>query len=443
MEHDLNINNYNINELFVLFDINDTMDKSSIVLNINKFIENITKTNNKKYIEFITDAKNKIITTLQKPNTNLNRNVYENINNSDNFSSIDGSNHCVIEEKITPVTNIYDYKFPDSKINPIERRTLSKVICFDTLFRKNYSSTNSNNVMWELPYRLEHVVSMKLSTLQLPIQYYMFSAKNKNNIFNISLYNMKDFPDTSIDIIIPDGNYITTDFISSMNNYFTHVGNGLQNLYIDIDNITSHTIIRAKDINDIGYEKLHYPYVSTSPYYSPNFYFELKFSGNSNLYNRELNLNAGWILGFNQEKYICKYKNKHIANIKPSSSTAANAVITYYAYIESELSYASAITHYIFLQVNDYNSNSYNTITSYINDGYIENNILAKCNVVCGFNSFLFDTTTDGIFKMREYFGPVTINKLNVTLLDMYGKPLDLCNNNYSFSLEFTTLYTN
>jgi hypothetical protein len=442
MDHDLNVDSYTIDELFVVFKIDKTMDESTMMSNINKMFENIKKTNNKKYIEFITDAKYKIIRTLKKPNPDLNRNVFENINNNDNFSSIDGGNHCVIEEKITPVTYTYDYKFPNSKLNPIERRTMSKVICFDTIFRKNYKSTISNNVMWEMPYRLENVISMKLSSLQLPIQYYMFSAKEKNNVFNISLYNMSDFPDTSIDIIIPDGNYVTSDCINAINNYFTHVGHGLQYLYYDIDSVTAHSIFRAKNINDIGYETLHYPYDATGIYYSPNFYFELTFSGDSNLYNRDLHLNAGFILGYDQEKYVVKYENSYIANTGPSYILTNNA-ITYYAYMPSESSYGSATQHYIFLQVNDFNSNSYNTITSYIPNGYIENNILAKFEVVCGFNSFLFNNGSDCIFKQRDYFGPVTIDKLQVTLLNMYGKPLDLGQDNYSFSLEFTILYTN
>jgi hypothetical protein len=195
-------------------------------------------------------------------------------------------------------------------------------------------------------------------------------------------------------------------------------------------------------VNDIGFETLHYAYVTGNTYYSPDFYFELKFSGDSNLYNRDLHLNAGFILGYNEEKYVGRYENSYVANARPSN-VLTNSAVTYHAYIPSESSYGTATPHYIFLQVNDFNSNSYNTITAYITNGYIENNILAKCDVVCGFNSFLFNNASDCIFKQRDYFGPVTIDKLQVTLLDMNGKPVDLGLDNYSFSLEFTILYTN
>ena len=36
MDHDLNVDSYNIDELFVVFKIDKTMDESTMILNINK-----------------------------------------------------------------------------------------------------------------------------------------------------------------------------------------------------------------------------------------------------------------------------------------------------------------------------------------------------------------------------------------------------------------------
>ena len=52
------------------------------------------------------------------------------------------------------------------------------------------------------------------------------------------------------------------------------------------------------------------------------------------------------------------------------------------------------------------------------------------------------DNGSDLIFKQRDYFGPVTIEKLRIRLLDHFGKVLDLNNNDYSFALEFKQLYS-
>ena len=45
------------------------------------------------------------------------------------------------------------------------------------------------------------------------------------------------------------------------------------------------------------------------------------------------------------------------------------------------------------------------------------------------------------MFKTRTYMGPVSINKLQITLLNRYGEIIDLNENNFSFTLELTKLY--
>ena len=447
MEIDLDVNNYNVNELLNMFKLNQSMNQPEIEIKLQNIISTTPKSIlTKEYIKFINLCKQKILGNLEGLNitndndsTNFNKNNFSTDYNKQLETT--GGNHDVINYNYPPVINSYDYKYPRSNLNPVEKRLITKVVCFDTLFRNNYETTNSNDVTWQLPYIIENVISMKLVSIQIPIQYYMFSAKDKNNIFTISLYNMADFPDTIIDIIIPDGNYTIDEFISCINNYFTHVGNGLQYLYFDINKITSRSIIRAKNINDIGYETIHYPFDPANPFYSPNFYFELNFIGDQNLFNNNLNLNAGWLMGFNKDKYTITNDNIYVG-LGQKSNAATNDPITYLAYLESEMIYGTSICHYSFLYVNDFNYNNYNTISSLTTDSYIENNILAKFNITGSHNTCLFDNLNNCVLNTREYFGPVDIRKLHVMLLNMYGKPIDLSNNNFSFSLEFTILYT-
>ena len=42
---------------------------------------------------------------------------------------------------------------------------------------------------------------------------------------------------------------------------------------------------------------------------------------------------------------------------------------------------------------------------------------------------------------VREYFGPTDLNKLKVSLLDEYGRPLSLNNMEWSFVVNFECLY--
>ena len=44
-------------------------------------------------------------------------------------------------------------------------------------------------------------------------------------------------------------------------------------------------------------------------------------------------------------------------------------------------------------------------------------------------------------FVKKNYFGPVTLNRVTFELLDKYGNALDLQGADYSFSVEIEILY--
>jgi hypothetical protein len=48
---------------------------------------------------------------------------------------------------------------------------------------------------------------------------------------------------------------------------------------------------------------------------------------------------------------------------------------------------------------------------------------------------------TTSLNRTREYFGPVDIQRLDVRLLDEYGRVIDLNGIDWSFSLAFEKLY--
>jgi len=422
---------YNLKEMLSHFHIYTDLDEidHEHVINITnvklKSIQESSKDNN--YILFMKKAREIIHQAIAKKQQKL----------TPIFTT-----HIIQKQKVEPVNHVSEYKYPTSNLNNIERRTITKTICFDTRFRNNYEYTNSNDILWNLPSPLKNVVSMKLVSIQLPIQYYMFSSANKNNRFKIKLYNMADFSDNEMDIIIPDGNYLAGEFQTVMNSIFTNLGNGLQYLFFDINEYTSHSIIRAKDINDNTYETLHCPYDTTSIFYSPDFYFELDFMENPQYYNTILYLNAGWTMGFNKRKYTITKNNIFVDYANPPG-TVSNTMCIYKSYLESEMSYGSSVYHYAFLSVNDFiNNYSSNIYAITDNNNYLQNNILAKFNITTSHNTTLMDDLTGSITNIRPYFGPVSIEKLHIQLINMYGRPIDILNNNYSFSIEFTLIYS-
>ena len=77
----------------------------------------------------------------------------------------------------------------------------------------------------------------------------------------------------------------------------------------------------------------------------------------------------------------------------------------------------------------------------------LQNNIITRINLAAlqaevGIYQCSSDAgLTTQINRTREYFGPVDIQRLRVTLYDEYGRILDLNNMDWSFSLAFEILY--
>jgi hypothetical protein len=303
-ERDLNIDNYNISELFQLFHINESYSKEIIKERLAKIVKTIKKSDT-QYIYFLKNVETKLLNYINPDRKPTNYDIINNI------SSVSGGEHAITKDKVIPTQNVYNYKFPVGVINPIEKRTITKILCLDTLLRQNYETTSSSNFIWTLPLILNNVISMKLISLQLPYQWHMFCSFRKSNQFTIHLFNMKNYPDSSQRIIIPDGNYISNTFENTLNSIFMNLGNGLQYLHLNINTISSQTIIRAKTrtdnidsetytLDEDDLDNINCPYDSTSEDYSPNFYFVVDFvldnEGCIQNNNRSPCKNAGWMM---------------------------------------------------------------------------------------------------------------------------------------------------
>jgi len=101
--------------------------------------------------------------------------------------------------------------------------------------------------------------------------------------------------------------------------------------------------------------------------------------------------------------------------------------------------------NYLFIEIDDYHNNfttdtviSMNTATS----SYIGKNILARITVSSGSNTIITNNAGDFIFRTRDYFGPIKLEKMSIRLLNRFGEVINLNHNDYSFALEITQLYS-
>ena len=135
--------------------------------------------------------------------------------------------------------------------------------------------------------------------------------------------------------------------------------------------------------------------------------------------------NLGWILGFR----LGEYNGSH-------------------SYV-SEGCYDAWGTKYIYIVVNDFNKNVNNFVVTAYNESIGKSNVLARISTDSAtssdFNNGLSltnDTVTqNNAIKKRFYFGPVDISRLQLQILDEFGRVLDLNNMDYSMALNLVCLY--
>lgn len=311
----------------------------------------------------------------------------------------------------------------------------------------------SSNFIVRLPETLDKVVSMKLSTAEIPNTSYVISHTIQTNVFNVVNQHGKPIP-----VELPSGNYTTDSLVLVITNILKHLN---KNGCIDC-------LIKA------GYDKISgrfYFYNGNNPEVALTCGLDFRLPDD----NRDIKMNLGWMLGFRKaiycpDKYILKDKvwlplPNNIDKVWPcrkysSCPTDISGVTMKDASIqitEWETGGNHSWPHgyiaegilditgpkYLFLVVNDFNNNVHNRYTSLVRSGlsFPVSNILARVSMPHGPNEIGFDDTSDLIPRIREYFGPVKIEKLHIQLVDEMGRIVDLNNNDISLLLDFECLY--
>lgn len=319
------------------------------------------------------------------------------------------SNSFVVKHKDAEPIDTFNSHLKAGMINPLKRKETKRILNVNTRFRNNYKSTSSTNFIFSLPFMLKNVVSMKLASNEFPSAVYTFSDKLCSNSFKITTYNVVAGVIVNVvttDIFIPNGTYPPTDLIDYLTN--------------NVFNAAPLNIIEVTYNDNTG--KLTFNRTAAAPIDS---YFDLDFSCKdknpcSYTTHGEIDpnqLTAGWLMGFRQSKY--EWEN----NIPAIPTYTAEGLYDYQG------------TRYFLLLVNDYQNNHGTSIISpFKEDMLADNNILAKLSTDCC-------KTSCCEHIQRKYFGPVNLTKLEIKLMDEYGRILDMNNMDYSLSFELEILY--
>jgi len=417
---DLNINNYSINDIEKFFGFqNKKYDIAQIDNKAYTIREQLLSsgTVNKRFkrdlIEFLEMAKNLLIMKMNhhKAPTTIPKNAQLDPLNTPYSTK---ERYFKEGDLIQRPEKSFIYAKPDEfysgKLNPLETRIISKCLSIDTRFRDNYYQSKSSDFTIQLPFKINRVVSTQLSSIELPISFYGISQNYGNNFFYITAYyrdsNGNPISSTK-QIIISDGNYNAKDLLDKLNCFLNENNDIFSNLYVFLD-ISEAGSGTGKITFTVKYECCLDTLIS----------YKLDFS--TDIDGRpstvDLKTKLGWNLGF----------------IKP----VYEGGITYNA----EALIEPASIRYIYLSVEDFNNSANNQFLS-VYSKQIDSNILARISVKGSYFSLVMENDFNIITEPRQYFGPVDIQRLRIRLLDDFGRVIDMNHSDYSFCLNFKTIY--
>jgi hypothetical protein len=295
-------------------------------------------------------------------------------------------------------------------VNPVKKHNRTINLNIDTKFRESYYVTQSSNFHINLPIKINSVVTMELSAIEFPpTAFYSVSKMLGNNFFWLRAGSeaASDLEETVV--IIPDGNFTAPDAVELINTFLQTLSTStyLQYIYFSVNENASGTS---------GSSQLLVAVNESYPFAIPfNFIIDLQADINGSPdYSTPLPLKLGWKLGFRNGIY-----------------TNNSAYVT-----EGVLNLAGA--SYLYLSIDDYN-NAANTFFSAFNESVLNKNILARVAVQSSVSSAVTFSNIGLVTTPRQYYGPVNIEKMQIQMLDEYGRIINLNNMDYSFCLSFTT----
>ena len=416
---DLNIKNYTTKELEELFELPLNYDESIVEIHETKMRQNIlsdksilssTKNNT---MSFIGDVKKVLISYIKdkKPFGGLDNlaKTYQNVYNLDKSlqksDTINSGSTNIIKQPNTPYGQSMPSEFYQGTINPLNKRILRQNINIDTRFRENYYTSNASNFHVNLPIRLTQVVSLQLSAMEMPTTFYVISKVFGNNFFVLEISGLDP-----LIVTIPDGNYDYLALQNYINNYLTTVATGAyQNINCLVDINTPGGLGPSA-----GSGKMIFGSTSGTQAFSINFLVDRY--GNEDR-QTPLPLKLGWLMGYREGYYenAYTYPSEGVVNLIGP--------------------------RYIYLVVDDFNNNVNDGFYGAFTSSILNKNILARISLQGSVFNVLSQNNFNLLTTPRQYFGPVDIQKLQVQLLDEYGRILDLNNMDYSFCLSFQTVY--
>jgi hypothetical protein len=458
LNFNLNPDAYTFLELSNLLSLKKNYNDKDVIVGKKKILSQLQKNNSlgmeeRRNIAFFIDTiSNKLIANINKDKSSKAGTWAEKTVPVEQYDS----NILITNPNIQPglEANISDGRItstgidvPPGYINPINVKTISQAVNIDSRFRQEYYKTKSTDFSVTLTEPQRKVVSMHVGALEIPTCWYAVSQSLENNCFLIIENNrIKKNPCSAWLVTMPDGNYeawwigasCAASVIQSVNQSIELAQPGT----IDEDGrFTPSSGDTLSVTKDIAYTLDHRN--GKSVFATPaganttndndggknySIRFNIDSAGNLDM-NVNIQLRFGWMLGFRAAQY----------NITLSDGKGIGAVSEAPCYITR--------ARYGFLSINDYQNNSTIPFIMNYTDSSSDIHVISRINLASiqsdyeAYQSADNPGVGDSTNITREYFGPVDIQRLDIKILDEYGRILDLVNMDWSLTLIFSKLY--
>ena len=422
MEHlDLDINNYNINDLERFFQINpkSTYSESDIELKEYNIREkllssgHIDKRFKRDLIEFLELAKNWLIFVkcrngvLKTPTTIPDNHKLDKLDTPIS-KEVEPRTNELINRPDTQYVYSNNSEFFPGKLNQLNTRIITKSLNIDTRFRDNIYSTQSSDFSIQMPIKFNKVVSMSLSSLELPVSFYGICKEFGNNFLYLHVtYTSFENPNSTLasekTFTIPDGNYNANDLLDTINKLLSPTNS--DGTMVDQRDIFSY-IMLSLDVtasgSGTGKVTIKPNGISGNLIQTISLDFTKDINGNED--KIDVSTKLGWNLGFIHKKY------------RNNTTYTADTVIE------------PANIRYIYLAVDDFANSTNNQFVSVFNNSIMSPNILARISIKGSYFSLIMENDFNIITEPRRYFGPVDIQRLRIRLFDERGRVLPMNN---------------
>lgn len=319
------------------------------------------------------------------------------LENQEEFQEFGGSRQQVEVQK-----NIPQYIDKTKLSVTYEKDVQTRVVSIDSRFRHQPSEIFASeatilkvpdtptNFYYKFTNPIKNVVSVRLSSIEIPNTAYNFSAKRGN--ISMRIYYPSGQTTNYYDVVITEGNYIVDLTINTIQNNLIHELEtklntntlGL-NFQCDFNMITSKLTILETTFK----------------------VFDIDFISNNTFSSRIADWGLGYYLGFRKKAYsgVNRYTGEAIVD--------------------------ALDWNYIFLQLHpDWK------VVKHANADTTEVYSFAKIIISVPKNTVIYDNGSNALTKEYWFDRPETIRHLNVRLTDNYGQDIDLMGQEMSFTLE-------